>query len=179
MFIETAKSIVSSSFIKNIKKSKNLRHTIKFSNTGGTVEKVEGVNEDLLKSFLLDFRKIYMQGEDTNFYTIYGILFRNAPDQKTKDNLVKCRTKYSEILNKPLMVRIFINGDLEKPINMIDDWFYGLYFHEVKDKKEKLLSLNFIKLFHKFNMVSAVIDLTYIIHVLSNNAKNILQNKSI
>jgi len=109
-------------------------------------------DEELLRSFLLDVRKLYLEKEPTSFKKMFPVFMRyTSPDEKIE--LQKCQSDYEEILTMSFPAGIPVKES--KTIkNIIDDWFYGHYFHE-KDQKKKdtISSLGGVADFYKWIFV--------------------------
>lgn len=170
-FIRIAEKVRNSNFLKstkalNFKMSIGIDKPICFESSG--------FDEDLLKSALMDFRKIYMEKDDTSFFQIYNLLYTNTDNLDIKKNLEKCRKIYSEILNKPTPIGIFINKELQNVKEIINDWLYGYYFHEDSEREEKMQSIMLGQLFHKASFVTSIMDLMRIAVIMSNNAKVVI-----
>jgi len=170
-YIEIAEKVRNSNFIKNTKQVSfkmniEIDKSVHFETTG--------FDEDLLRSALMDFRKVYMKKECTNFFRICNLLDKNTLDINTRNNIEKCKEIYEKILNRPTSIGIYINKEIQNVEKIIDDWLYGYYFHEDEKRDEKLKSIRLGILFHKASFVNSIIDLMGISVVLANNAKSII-----
>lgn len=94
-------------------------------------------DEELLRSFILDIRKVYMAKEPTSFNKMFPILMKYV-DGEEKRGLQRCQKDYEENLklNFPAGIPVKQSKTIK---NILDDWFYGYYFHE-KDNKRKTIS---------------------------------------
>ncbi|QQS60819.1 MAG: hypothetical protein IPN70_02915 [Candidatus Moraniibacteriota bacterium] len=170
-YIGVAEKIRNSNFIKNTKQVSfkmniEIDKPVRFESTG--------FDEDLLKSALMDFRKIYMKKDSTNFFRIYNLIYKNTDDIAIKNNIEKCREIYAKILSRPTSIGIYINKELQNVEKIIDDWLYGYYFHEDDEREEKMQAIMIGQLFHRASFVTSIIDLMKIAIVMSNNAKKII-----
>ncbi len=98
-------------------RNSNFLKTTKFLNFKMNIEinkparfEADGFNEDLLKSALMDFRKIYMKKEDTNFFKMYNLLYANTNDVDLKKNLEKCRENFSVLVCRSPATKCEINS---------------------------------------------------------------------
>jgi hypothetical protein len=170
-YIRVSEKVRSSNFIKKTKQvtfrmNIEINKPARFESTG--------FNEDLLRSALMDFRKIYMKKEGTNFFRIYNLIYKNTDDVEVKRNIEKCREIYTQILGRPTSIGIYINEELQNVEKIIDDWLYGYYFHEDDEREEKMQSIMMGQLFHRASFVTSIIDLMKIAIIMSNNAKKIV-----
>ncbi len=98
-------------------------------------------DEELLRSFILDIRKLYMEKEPTNFKKMFPILM-----QYTNKNEEVELQEYWNNYEENLKIKIFPVGFLTKKSktikDIIDDWFYGHYFHEDEKEKSTLSNLD-------------------------------------
>ncbi len=83
-FIELSELIHESQFFSE---TKNITFQLNYKEGEGTKMAMEGVNEDHFRSALIDFRKAYMQGEQTNFYVICNLIETNYPDGDFKNKI--------------------------------------------------------------------------------------------
>ncbi len=100
-------------------------------------QKLELPDEALLRSALLDLRKIYAQGEITNFGSIRNLLHRKVSNPTIKENIDKIGKAYNNSLNDSSFT-IIVNGDKVTPMRALDLWLNGHYFHQNQRKKDKL-----------------------------------------
>lgn len=75
------------------------------------------------------------------------------------------------------MIDFVINGNKEENIGIIKTWFYGHYFHEDEDKKNKLNALDIALPLYRFYFVTLIEQFSLLAIILLNNAKVILETK--
>jgi len=108
-------------------------------------------DEELLRSFILDVRKLYMESESTSFKKMFPI-FMQYVDSGEKIELQKCQNDYEENLTISFPAGIPVRES--KTIkNILDDWFYGHYLHEEEKKKNTLSNLGGFDDFYKWIFV--------------------------
>jgi len=108
-------------------------------------------DEELLRSFILDVRKLYMESESTSFKKMFPI-FMQYVDSGEKIELQKCQNDYEENLTISFPAGIPVRES--KTIkNILDDWFYGHYLHEEEKKKNTLFNLGGFDDFYKWIFV--------------------------
>ena len=108
-------------------------------------------NEELLRSFSMDVRKLYMESEPTSFKKMFPIFMRYASASE-KIELQKCQNDYEENLQISFPVSILAKES--KTIkDIIDAWFYGDYFHEDEKHKDTLANLGRAKGFYRWIFV--------------------------
>ena len=108
-------------------------------------------DEELLRSFILDVRKLYMESEATSFKKMFPTLMQYVnPDEKSE--LQKCQSDYEENLTISFPAGIPVKES--KTIkDILDDWFYGHYLHEDEKKKNTLSNLGGAEEFYKWIFV--------------------------
>jgi len=173
-YITICKKLANSRFIKE---TKNIQFSLSFKQHEATKVSIGNFDEDLLRSCLMDFRKVYLPKEKTNFSRICNILLQCTDDQKIKENIEKCRKKYKFTL-KNSSVGFAVNNDRQEPDKIIDDWLHGYYFHEDEGKKKVIENLHITQLLHKTIFLNTITDLIRISIILSNNAKLVLERSS-
>ncbi|OGY64163.1 MAG: hypothetical protein A3B92_01315 [Candidatus Harrisonbacteria bacterium RIFCSPHIGHO2_02_FULL_42_16] len=112
---------------------------------------VQKPDEELLRSFILDVRKLYMESEPTSFKKMFPVFMQYVmPDEKIE--LQKCQNDYEENLTISFPAGIPVKES--KTIkNILDDWFYGHYLHEDEKKKNTLSNLGGAEDFYKWIFV--------------------------
>ncbi len=126
---------------------------IKLDKEGKGLHSLVGYDEDLLKSFLMDFRKIVMNDEPTQFYKIANILQVN--NVKFKSKAQDIRNRYS---NRYKVTPIQLETPAGKKEDIVNVWLYGEYFHEKNSiNKDLIKDLRALK---KQVFITTVIDLS-------------------
>jgi hypothetical protein len=100
-------------------------------------KKLELPSEELLRSALLDLRKVYAKKESTNFCKISRLSLEKVEDQAIIEETQNILNAYDLCL-KQSDFKIIINGEAVTPMEALKLWFYGHYFHEVGSIKDKL-----------------------------------------
>ena len=108
-------------------------------------------DEELLRSFILDVRKLYMESEATSFKKMFPILMKYV-DYDEKSELQRCQSDYEENLTISFPAGIPVK-DSKMIKDIIDDWFYGYYLHEDEKKKNTLSNLGRAEEFYKWIFV--------------------------
>jgi hypothetical protein len=127
-------------------------------------------DEELFRSFIMDVRKLYMEKEPTSFKKMFPVFMRYInPDEKIE--LQKCQSEYEEnlIISFPAGIPLKESKTIK---NILDDWFYGYYFHEYdKKKKDTISNLGGAEDFYKWifvdNIGGLVFDFTFTLEDLS------------
>ncbi len=111
-------------------------------------------DEESLRSFILDIRKLYMESEATSFIKMFPIFMKYvSPDEKKE--LQKCQSDYDENLKISFPAGIPVKES--KTIkNILDDWFYGKYFHEDEKKKNTISQLGKAEDFYKWILIDNI-----------------------
>ncbi|MBA7538092.1 hypothetical protein ES705_30366 [subsurface metagenome] len=151
-------------------KLKNIQYKIK----GEKVDKgfqtrfeIKVPDEETIKSFLLSFRVFYMEGEHTNFYSIYNLLYKKILDKKVRNDLATIRSNYTKALNTSFISINFL-GKSYLPKDIVDLWFNAEYFHtdiaKVKELDKIVISPG--KSLFFYLLIDAVSTLTNQISIL-------------
>ena len=135
-------------------------------------------DEESLRSFILDIRKLYMTKESTSFKKMFPVWTRYV-DGEEKRELQKCQNDYEE--NLKISFPAGIPTKESKTIkDIIDDWFYGYYVHEERNKKEALSQLGKAKDFYKWIFMDNLGDFLEFALALENLSKKLLyRNQSL
>ena len=158
-----------------IKETKNIKFSLNYKD-GYAKLTIGDFDEDLLRSCLIDFRKLYLVKEKTNFLRICNLINKLSKDKEVINNVDKCRERYKYLLENST-IGFTINEDVQKPKKIIDDWLHGSYFHEDEDKKSVIDNLHMGSPIHKTIFLTAVVDLIHISILLSNNAILLLEKR--
>ena len=151
-------------------KLKNIQYKIK----GEKVDKgfqtrfeIKVPDEETIKSFLLSFRVFYMEGEHTNFYSIYNLLYKKILDKKVRNDLATIRSNYTKALNTSFTSINFL-GKSYLPKDIVDLWFNAEYFHTDIEKVKELdkIVISPGKSLFFYLLIDAVITLTNQISML-------------
>ena len=111
-------------------------------------------NEELLRSFLLDVRKLYMEREPTSFKKMVPI-FMKYVELDEKIELQKFQNEYEENLNIQFPAGLPVKES--KTIKeILDDWLYGHYFHEDEDKKIMISNLGYAREFYRWIFIDNI-----------------------
>ena len=108
-------------------------------------------DEELLRSFIIDVRKLYMESEATSFKKMFPILMQYV-DSDEKSELQRCQSDYEENLTISFPAGIPVK-DSKTIKDILDDWFYGHYLHEDEKKKNTLSNLGRAEEFYKWIFV--------------------------
>jgi hypothetical protein len=140
-FINLVERIRARPFISEFQKNNLSDITLSRPNT-------EKPDEELLRSLILDVRKLYMESESTSLKKMFPI-FMQYVDNGEKIELQKCQSDYEENLKISFPAGVPVNES--KTIkDILDDWFYGHYLHEDEKKKATLSQLGKAEDFYKW-----------------------------
>ncbi len=130
------------------------------------------IDEDLLRSFIMDIRKVYMAKELTSFVKMFPIFMKYVSGEE-KQELQKCKSDYEENLKISFPAGIPVKES--KTIkNILDDWLYGHYLHEEEDKKKTLSELGKSREFYKWMFVDNLGGLVEFAYALEDLAKKLI-----
>lgn len=130
-------------------------------------------DEELLRSFIMDVRKLYIEKESTSFKRMFPI-FEKYVQSEEKVELQRCQDDWEENLQISFPAGMPVKES--KTIkDILDDWLYGHYIHEDAKKKNTLSQLGGVKDFYKWifidNLGGIVFDFAF---ALENLAKKLL-----
>jgi hypothetical protein len=124
-----------------------------------------GFEEDQFRSALLDFRKIYADREETNFFRICNVIELSSLPEALKETSRNLRKEFYDELNEHETNYDGKNKDTPKVV--LDKWMNGKYFHQDHAKRTNIERMNFIRIFHKLQFVATVWQLGLIAIKLS------------
>ena len=93
--------------------------------------KLGGYEEESLTSFLVPFRKTYMNDETTFFHSIGNIISRRKV--KLRPVIKELKTRYSEALKKAKAI------SSDPKIDIVDAFINGKYFHTGEESKKDVI----------------------------------------
>jgi hypothetical protein len=131
-----------------------------------------GYKEEQLRSALIDFRKLVLQGEETQFYAICNSIELGDSPNELKEKARVLRRSFSDILNKD--ATSYDRNTHDKPAEVLDKWLNGKYFHQEKTKRRSLERMNFVRQVHKLVFVATVLDLSRVAIALREEIKQSL-----
>lgn len=135
-----------------------------------------GYDEDQFRSALLDFRKLYAEREETNFYSICNVIERGDFPGDLKDAARKIRKEFFDALNEQETNYDGKNRDTPKVV--VDKWLNGKYFHQDRTKRTCIDRMNSIRSVHKLVFVATVLRLGRIAIKLSKTLDAHLKGKA-
>lgn len=126
-------------------------------------------DEELLRSFIMDVRKLYMEKEPTSFKKMFPVFMKYVRTEE-KIELQRCQDDYEENLKISFPAGMPVKES--KTIkDILDDWLYGHYIHEDAKKKNTLSQLGGVKDFYKWifidNLGGIVFDFAFALENLS------------
>ncbi len=131
-----------------------------------------GFDEEDLRSMLMDLRKFTIKRDEVYLPDICDLVITNTSDQKTIENIQKCKSLYSQLMQEPA-IKMIIESETETGKAIMDKWLYGHYIHE-KQHKQDLENLGFGQKLHKANFIWSITELIKISSWVANNAKVVL-----
>jgi len=120
-------------------------------------------NEDLLRSYLMSFRKFVSQGEPLYVGTIHNLCQKHFTSDELKGHIRNCQQGWKRALEHN-GVRLVLEGKEISPEYLADLWINGHYFHEDIRKAQELkryLPAPFIFARHEF--IAFVLEATRVI----------------
>ncbi|MBT9150446.1 MAG: hypothetical protein DDT40_00618 [candidate division WS2 bacterium] len=173
-FVSIVEKIKNSRFIKE---TKSLNFELKFEIRKPLTQIISGYDEEDFRSVLMDLRKFFLEKDGVEFKEICDLVYNNTGNQTVKDNITKCKSVYDQLLKNPI-IKILINGKEEETDAIIKRWLYGHYIHEQEKNIEALNELGIGKELHKYNFLSAIVDLIKLSVVIANNTKVVLSENN-
>ena len=130
------------------------------------------MDEDLLRSFIMDIRKVYMAKEPTGFVRMFPVFMKYVSGEE-KQELQRCKSDYEENLKICFPAGIPVK-ESKTVKNILDDWLYGHYLHEEEDKKKTLSELGKSRDFYKWMFVDNLGGLVEFAYALEDLAKKLI-----
>jgi len=93
--------------------------------------------EQVLKSFLVDFRKFFLTNDPANFLRVCKIIKRCLKHERYRQYVQEARSYWMESLKKDGISFIF-RGKEYLPEQLYDLWINGKYFHNEPGKRKEL-----------------------------------------
>ncbi len=104
------------------------------------VETLREPSDDVLKSFLVDFRPFVSQREPVYLYRIYRICERSLGNAQLRHWLRKSREYWKEV-HASSGLRLQVDNRIYRPEEIADFWINGWYFHDDPQKLDELKRL--------------------------------------
>jgi len=140
-----------------IKQTKAIKATLNHKKKEFTLN---GFSEHHLRSALLDFRKLYMAKEPTNFNEICKLVVKINPNKNFIKKVNKLEAEWNKVLTQSTH---YDETTLDSNKDVLDKWFYGHYFHRDKMKYDELNLMQSIKPVHKLVFVATILDLSGVV----------------
>ena len=135
-----------------------------------------GFDENLFRAYLVDFRKLILEGEETNFYSICNLVEKDDYPSDLKENVRKIRKNFSNVLNKD--ATLYDHKTHDKPRDVLDKWLNGKYFHNNPSKRKSIEGMGFVRHVHKIVFVATTLDLTRVSIQLADTLEKHLSAKA-
>ena len=174
-FVALADKIINSRFVQQ---TTNLKVEMKFEIGKPSEQILEGVDEDSMRSALIDIRKLLLEKDGTKFTDICDIVINNAPNDTVKTTAVGWRGLYDGLMNNVPPIHITTGETLHKNEKILSDWIYGYYIHEDEDKAQSLESTGILLTMHKYMFVNTILILARFAHGLAEQAKLVISASS-
>jgi len=121
----------------------NMRVGIGYKKGEGIKTTFTGPDPKTIKAFILDFRPFVLNDEPVNFDYISNIAYQLAVDVKTKENVVKAKKTWSDLLERKKEIpvgglRLEIDGKKILSQENLNIWINGDYAHLDSDKRQTL-----------------------------------------
>ena len=120
-------------------------------------------NEELLRSYLLTFRKFVSKDEPVYISYIHGLCRKHFTSDELHRSINQCQDGWKRTLENN-GVKLVINSKEISPEHLGDLWINGHYFHDDPEKLQELnryLSASFIFARHEF--LAYVLEATRVI----------------
>lgn len=165
LFVQRTEELLNSRLILN---GFGTSLSFNFDRMSGLTFSSKQPDEELLRSFLLTFRKFLSNDEAVFLFKIFNLCQQYLNSDKLKGFLIEARQLWSQQMKggKKGNVRFTKNGRLLYPEYVTDLWINGYYFHDSPDKLrelEELLSADTFLSRHIFldHLVQAVRFISY------------------
>lgn len=165
LFVHRAEELLNSRLILN---GIGTSLSFNFDRTKGLSLSSEQPDEELLRSFLLTFRRFISEKEAVFLFRIFNLCQQCLSSDKLKEHLIEARQHWSRELRggKTGNVRFNLSGQNVNPEYITDLWINGFYFHDSPQKLrelEQLLSNHSLLVRHIFldHILQAVKYISY------------------
>lgn len=138
-FIRLAEELESRKLLE--KEKFPIRFNEQFDTTSGTVKwTIEGPDEDLLRSALLDVRNLVADGSKVRLEQVLNILIKNSRGTAFVKEIHAIREDYLRALSEGPSGMKFMGGPSMEPRKILNLLFNAEYFHRDLEKIEELLT---------------------------------------
>ncbi len=174
-FILIADRIFNSRFIKE---TRSIKMQINIEIGKPVEQKIEGLDEDLMRSALIDIRKLLLPKDGIKFTDICNLIIKTTADKKNEEETNGWLRLYDGLMNNIPPVHIVTGQKLHKNDKVIENWLYGYYLHDDEAKTKELESMGFLLATHKYIFVSTILTLARFAYGLSKQARIVLAEQT-
>jgi hypothetical protein len=165
LFVHKAEELLNSRMILN---GFGTSLSFNFNRTEGVSLSSKQPDEELLRSFLLTFRRFISEMEAVFLFRIFNLCQQHLSSDQLKEWLIEARQLWSKEIRggRTGSVNFKLNGQNVNPEYITDLWINGFYFHDSPDKLrelEQLLSNHSLLVRHIFldHILQAVKYISY------------------
>jgi hypothetical protein len=141
---------------------------INFAKGGPLTVRHHEPDEEDLRSYLLDFRKLVSDREPVFVYRVFKVAHRHVSSDEIVAGLARARAAWRDALQQG-DIRFVVNDIDLTPETIMDLWINGWYFHDDVEKRRKLEALGDVPASRWLfidSVVSATKVVLYVGHVL-------------
>lgn len=175
-FVSIAENAYNSRFIQE---TKSIKLEMKIEINKPAEQVIVGLDEDLMRSALIDIRKMLLEKEGVKYSEINSIVISNAPNEEVKRAAEAFQSLFSGLMDNIPPVHVVTGEKLHKNDEVMAHWIYGHYIHEDKDRVETLRQLGFLQMTHKYMFVSAILTFARLTYGLAEQAKLVLVEQGV
>jgi hypothetical protein len=99
------------------------------------------VDEEDLRSFLLDFRHFISEREPVFINRIFNDCLRFLKSDELKTEIRKAKDEWEQVFVKSKAFPLIVNGRKITPAYILDLWIDGYYFHSNREKFQELQNM--------------------------------------
>ena len=114
--------------------------TMNWERTKGLTFGVQQPDEELFRSFLLEFRRFVAKGDPLYLGRVFNVAHRNIRSEQLRGRLVEAREHWRNTTRQGNIALVW-NGKPLPPEEIADLWINGWYFHDDPRKRKFLTSL--------------------------------------
>jgi hypothetical protein len=171
-FIALVDRIKSSRFVRE---TENIGLNLNFEVGKGGSQTIKGIDEEDMRSMLIDLRKLTLEKDEVYLPDILDLLATETSVKETQENIYKWKQAYEAFLAGPPTLPLRVNGKTDSVYEVLEKWFYGYYFHEHDKHQVFLKSLNFGEPIHKYNFAISISALIKTVRAISSIASQVLE----
>jgi hypothetical protein len=114
---------------------------ISYTPTTGLKAEIERPDEHLFRSLLIDARRLFTKGEDTDLEVVLITALDHVTDAAARKAITDPAQHYRQLRAHGDQLQLVVNGETMRPAALVDLWIQGTLFHGDSRKETRLTEL--------------------------------------